>query len=179
MTCIVGIADKTGVMLGADSLGSTSNHRQVYRTPKLFRRGPYLIGSCGSYRVNQLLAHAWRPPVPEGNLDRFLATRFADTVWKALAKGGNLKVKNEVGEIYGEFLVAVSGRLYVAQADFSLIEPENGEAATGSGYEYAHGALVATRGRKRKTRILAALEAAAELEPHVGGPFHTAKQSKP
>lgn len=172
MTCIVGVSDGERVYMGADSLGSTAWTGDVFRTPKLFKRGPFLLGCCGDYRYTQLLMHAWDPPRPGKNIDKFVATELVDSIWHTLEAGGALHKSKGVGTTGGMCLLAYHGRVWRLEDNFGVIEPESGFTAMGSGEDLAMGSLHTTRGDRPKRRVRAALEAASAYDIHVGGPLH-------
>lgn len=172
MTCIVGIAEGGRVWMGADSLGSTAWTGDTFRTPKMFKRGPFLLGCCGDYRYTQLLTHAWDPPRPGKNVDKFVATELIDSVWETLSEGGALHKSKGVGSSEGQCLLGFAGRVWRLEDNFGVIEPASGFTAMGSGEELAMGSLHTTRGEKPKSRVRRALEAAAAFDIHVGGPLH-------
>jgi hypothetical protein len=111
VTAIVGLVHAGGVYVGGDS-GSSDGWRESVRTdPKVFRNGHYLMGFTTSFRMGQLLHHAFTPPAPAGRLDRFMATTFIDAVRDCLKTGGFAQKTNE-REAGGDFLVGVAGHLF-------------------------------------------------------------------
>lgn len=79
MTVIVGLINEGRVHIGGDSAGISGCRLTVRKDPKVFLNGPYVMGFCGSFRMGQLLHHAFKAPKPKGNdLDGFMTTRFVD-----------------------------------------------------------------------------------------------------
>ena len=58
MTCIVAIAEKNVVYVGADSLGSNGNKIITRKDTKIFIRKPFIFGFTSSYRMGQLLRYS-------------------------------------------------------------------------------------------------------------------------
>ena len=90
MTCIVGLVQKGTVYIGADSASVSGWTSRVTRLPKVFRRGPFLIGYTTSFRMGQLLEHALAVP-PQGDESddmRFMVTTFVESVRALLKERG-------------------------------------------------------------------------------------------
>lgn len=179
MTCIVAVEHDGTVYMGSDRAGSTSWSIGIVQAPKTFQNGPLLIGYTTSFRMGQILQYALDPPTHHltWDVDRWVALdlmaairgAFEDNVWHKVDNG---QAKG------GSFLVAVSGRCYEIQSDYSFSRTPTGEYATGSGYQYAFGSLHSTRGLDPALRVMHALEAAAEHCPSVAGPFDLITQTE-
>jgi ATP-dependent protease HslVU (ClpYQ) peptidase subunit len=175
VTCIVGLVDGNNVIMGADSAGvDGSLALSIRRDPKLVWRAPYLIGFTTSFRMGQLLAHAFKPPEPciGESVMRFMVVDFVDAVRACLKDGGFASKTNEQ-ESAGTFLVGFLGRVFWIENDYQVAEPDCGYAACGSGRDVALGSLHATRciGMPAEERVKKALEAAAAHNAAVHRPF--------
>ncbi|MDT0448486.1 hypothetical protein [Streptomyces hesseae] len=172
MTVIVGLAHNGRVHLGGDSAGVAGLRITVRRDPKVFRNGPYAMGFTTSFRMGQLLHHAFRAPRPKGDLDRFMTTVFVDKL-RACLKDGGWARKDSEQEQAGTFLVGIYGRLFTVYDDYQIAEPADGYAAVGCGGEFALGALHATAGLglKPRARLSLALTAAGYHSAGVSAPF--------
>ncbi|MFI1972061.1 hypothetical protein [Streptomyces cinnamoneus] len=172
MTVIVGLVQSGRVYLGGDSAGVSGLRITVRRDPKIFRNGPYAMGFTTSFRMGQLLHHAFKAPMPKGDLDRFMSTVFVDRLRKCLKDGGWAS-KDSEQEKAGTFLVGVQGRLFAVYDDYQIAEPADGYAAVGCGDEFALGALHATESLnlKPRKRLVLALEAASHHSAGVSAPF--------
>ncbi|MGW1072049.1 hypothetical protein [Streptomyces sp. NPDC002537] len=179
MTVIVGLVHKERVHLGGDSAGVAGLRLTVRRDTKIFRNGPYAMGFTTSFRMGQLLHHAFKAPRPKGDLDRFMTTVFVDKVRKCLKDGGWAR-KDSEQEKAGTFLVGVSGRLFAVYEDYQIAEPADGYAAVGCGGEFALGALHATAdlGLKPRDRLALALAAAGHHSAGVSEPFSYVTERK-
>lgn len=180
MTCIVAVETPTGVWMGGDRMAATWSNAIDLDQPKIFRNGPALIGSCGSVRQLQLLRYGLSVPTHSlsWDVDRWVAVDLSWAVLQMAEQWHASRVKDGVSQSHNS-LLAIQGRVYELQSDYSFTRCRSGEYAIGSGMEYAFGALHATRGDEPKARVLAALEAAAERCPTVGGPFDIEFQETP
>ena len=172
MTAIVGLAHNGRVYLGGDSAGTSGWDLTVRSDPKVFRNGPYAIGFTSSFRMGQLLRHAFQPPMPGADLDRFMTTTFIDAIRDCL-KAGGWASKTSDQEQGGEFLVGVCGRLFKICSDYQVAEAADGYDAAGCGDQAARGALFATADiqLKPRRRLEIALAAAEHFSGGVRGPF--------
>lgn len=149
MTAIVGAVnqDTKDVWMGCDSAVTSSDFSQFTKTSsKIFRNGPFLIGTCGSVRVGQLLQHSFKPPDhdPRWSIDKFMVTEFADKVRECLKKGGALSITNTNEEHiigYSNALVGYRGRLFHVYSDLQVTEPDTGFTAAGCAQDLGRGAL--------------------------------------
>lgn len=182
MTAIVGVEHRGKVIMGADAAATTGNYSFTQiATEKVWVSGIYIFGSCGSFRINQLLRYQMNIPqaLPhdERDVDEFMVTDFMDAAKQCLAEHGMVENHHNVDTIAddSDFLVGVRGRLYLVAMDFSVIRSATGYAATGSGYDLALGALYAvsniTNAPAPRTRVQLALEAAAAHNAAVAPPF--------
>lgn len=173
MTCVIGISEGGQVLMGADSLSASGYDVTMRRDPKLFQKGPFLIGFTDSYRMGQILRFnmAVEPPSESDDLFAYMATKFVDAARSALREGG-WTMKHDERESGGQFLVGLRGHLFVVESDFQVSMPHNGYEAVGCGAPYALGALYATEGEgTARDRIEIGLSAAAEFSAGVRGPW--------
>ena len=171
MTCIVGVEAGDRVYIGADGLGVGGHVINQRRDRKVFRRGPYVIGTTTSFRMQNLLAHSFKPPKPPRKaLARFMATTFIGALRECFVEGGwQLKDRERVEG--GTFLVGCGERLFAVYDDYQLAEYASGYIAVGSGEEFALGSLYSTTDREPRARVKLALQAAAQHCSTVGAPF--------
>ncbi|MEU1307866.1 hypothetical protein ABZ419_03065 [Streptomyces cinnamoneus] len=169
---IVGLVEEDRVHIGGDSAGISGCRLTVRKDPKVFRNGPYALGFCGSFRMGQLLHHAFKAPNPKGDLDAFMTTRFVNKLRTCLKEAGWARKESEQ-EKGGTFLVGVHGRLFIVYGDYQVAEPADGYAAVGCGNEFALGALhaTATVNLAPRERLTVALAAASHHSTDVCEPF--------
>ena len=172
MTCIVGLVSNGEVWMGADSWGGAHSFGNVRKDPKLFRRGPFLIGYTTSFRMGQLLQYKFSVPEigKEQDVFAYMATIFVDAVRACLKSGGFAKKKDEE-ESGGQFLVGYAGRLFTIESDYQVAEDVVSYAATGCGQDIALGSLFSTPLADPEFRLSVALEAAEAFSAGVRRPF--------
>lgn len=188
MTCIVGIRHDSGVLLGGDSVGCDSGgNAQMRRDPKVFLLNRHVaIGYTSSFRMGQLLRFNLQlPAIVDAVGDKVTTDEFEWAVKQfipacrtALKDGGY--ARSESGEDRGGFfLLAVRSRLFEIASDFQVGEPTPHYVSTGSGEQYAMGALHALMTpnapllNAKRARELAtkALEASVYHSAYVRPPF--------
>ncbi len=178
MTCIVGFAHDGNVWLGGDRAGVSGGTVLACAEPKVFRRGPFIMGYTSSFRMGQLLQYSLEVPpmAADDQVGRYMRTVFIDAVRNLFSAGGYREKKDE-REKGGAFLVGFAGRLWQVDDDFQVTRFGDSYAAVGSGADYALGALAgfhALPGILFLTPhqvLLAALSAAAHHNAYVRGPF--------
>ena len=172
MTAVVGLVHDGRVHLGADSALTAGWALTISAQPKVFRRGPYVIGTSGSPRMAQVMRYSFEPPPLDGEPHRFMATAFIDAMRQVLKDAGVATKTADQEATGGSFaLVGIAGRLFEIQSDYQVSESVDGFAAIGSGFEPCLGALHATPGRPVRERLRIALEAAERFNAAVHGPF--------
>lgn len=176
MTCIVGLVKKDTVWIGGDSAGTASNmHQRVRADKKVFIRGEFIFGFCGSFRMGQLLQYTLKlPKHPAGKPDfKYLVNEFIDAVRDCIMTENKKAGSKKDEELYPYFLFGYRGQLYGVQGDYQVSKPEEGFDAVGSGADIAMGAMHAsTKVSDPKKRIIMALEASAKNNAAVRPPFH-------
>ena len=175
MTCIVALRRNDTVWLGGDSAGTMTNMMQVIRKDKkVFIRGEFLIGFCGSFRMGQLLRHTLVLPTQvEGQEDIvFMVNDFVDAVRKCLLEENAKAEARPEERLFPDFLVGYRGHIYNVSPDYQVGEPEDNFDAIGSGADLARGALHVMQSiHDPEERIIAALEASAHGNAAVRPPF--------
>lgn len=184
MTCLVAIRKNNEVTVGGDSAESDHWTVSVREDPKFFARGPYIIGFAGSIRIGQIVRFKMRMPKPRQtdlrNSDtmlKFMSTRFIDELTIAINENGSLVVSEEDGNNMASnsgLIVCIAGHMFMVQSDMAVCTTTKDYIAMGSGDNFALGSLYATENSRQSsaTRVLKALEAAAEFSTTVSGPFH-------
>jgi ATP-dependent protease HslVU (ClpYQ) peptidase subunit len=179
MTCIVGYTNGKNVWMGGDSAGTAGNMNQRIRADKkVFIRGEFLIGFCGSFRMGDLLKHTLEIPATSGvtDPDAFMVNDFVDSLRNCLEAENKKAGLTGNDKLYPSILVGFRGRLYNIEGDYQCGRPEDGYDSVGSGSNVAMGAMHASRSEKTPSkRITAALEAAARNDAAVRPPFHILK----
>jgi ATP-dependent protease HslVU (ClpYQ) peptidase subunit len=180
MTCIVAIAQNGTVYMGSDHAASDDKSGWIVsrKEPKCFKTGQYGIAFTDSFRMGQILQYSWTPPKytptkTNSGLDKFMRTKFIDSVKQAFKDNGYGSIGSSSEEDTGGiFIVGLEGRLFTIDEDFHVGEAVVNYMAEGSGGQIALGALHATKNQKNpKLRLKAALEAATEFNMSVAAPY--------
>lgn len=174
MTCVLAVPTGDGkVCMGADSAGVRWLDLTIRADEKVFVNPPFIMGFTSSFRMGQLLRHAFSPPYHQHDVsvEKYMCTTFVDAVRACLKAGGFAKKDDDV-ETGGTFIVGYRGRVCVVEGDYQVAIPADGYAAVGCGDQIAHGVLWATRGRSAQERVRLALEAAEHFSAGVRSPFH-------
>ena len=172
MTCVVGLVQKGTVYIGVDAAAVSGWTRRETRLPKVFRRGPFLIGYTTSFRMGQLLEHHLVVPQQNGEESEmeFMVKRFVEAVRPLLKEKGFTKIESNT-EHGGQFLVGYRGHLYTVDSDFQVGEMADRFDAIGSGAEFALGALKALERLPPVARVKHALRIACHFNMGVCAPF--------
>jgi ATP-dependent protease HslVU (ClpYQ) peptidase subunit len=174
MSCVVGVVDRGGVCMGADSAITGGNGISIQGpgTAKLFRAGPLLIGTAGTLLSAQLVRCMVAVELEDEDAAGFLMRVWAPAAAVALKDGGSWKAEppNDAG-CGGEFMVAVGRQLFTVGQDMCVQEEGRGFSAIGSGAMAALGSLYSTEGQPPDDRVRTALAAAAEFCDGVRPPF--------
>jgi hypothetical protein len=159
MTAIAGIVNAGVVWLGGDSACTNEKtfELMIQARAKVFKRGPFVIGGCGTAVWCELLARL-RPPAD------------AQLAWltNAVSEAGHRPDASDAA------LVGFRGRLYSFEADGAAVYMlAGGFGAEGSGSPAVYGALFALRSTAMtpRRRLAIALEAAESRFANVRRPF--------
>lgn len=179
ITCIVGKVTKDGcVLIGGDSAGVSGLSVMVRKDFKVFTKGGFAYGFCGSFRMGQLLAWEFQSPAHAADIsvDQYIRTTWIDAVRASFNRGGYLLRENNQ-EYGGTFMVGYRGRLFTVHGDFQVGESIHDFNAIGCGDDLALGAMYALRDSKLsdEERLGVALEAAQEFNGGVRAPFSFVK----
>jgi 20S proteasome alpha/beta subunit len=149
MSVVVGVKFNGGVILAGDSQWSDDNSNRLGAQSKVHSLSDTLaIGYVGSARFGQILqfhlSELEDPFLPrDGRDEEYWAVReFIPYLRAVTEEQGHLHIKHNA-EHFGEsaFLLAVRGRLFLVENDFSVSEHSLAYEAVGSGGENAIGAL--------------------------------------
>lgn len=183
MTCIVALINENKVFLGGDAAASDDKSGLIFQRtdPKVFKVGQFGIGFVDSFRMGQILQYSWTPPIYKPtsgyrNLDKFLRTRFVESVKESFKENGygNQNPGTEDGDEGGIFIITVqgAGRIFTMDSDFHIGEADVQYMAEGAGQELALGSLYSTAQIKTpRKRVRMALEAATKFNMSVRPPF--------
>ncbi len=176
MTLIIAETETEQVVMGADSVAGTGEEVYTYpHHPKIFERGPYLVGSCGLARIGQILHYLvdWPEPPATDDLLPFLVRELVPEIRRGVTDAG---AAEEGRWILGDktvVLVALHAQIFVVGADLIVLRSD-GVSCIGSGRHMAYpttSALKAVGVEPAAKRIEMTLEAVAKHSPLVGPPW--------
>lgn len=183
MTCIVGLEHEGKVWMGGDAASVADLSIVTYRDPKVFilhsphTKHDFLIGYTSSFRMGQIIKHAFIPPsgLYALGIEKYLTTCFTDAL-RALFKKKGFNSDETESSKGGNFLIGYGGHLWEMNDDFHIGSPGSGGVgsfyyAIGAASEIALGALYATSGDEPKNRCFKVLGASAEFCSAVRPPF--------
>lgn len=176
MTVIVGLERDGKIYMGADGMATWGNKTVIMTTPKIGKKGEFLLGGAGNLGSLQLLHYGFTmPPVMEKQEQIvYLINEFAPAFRKKLKECGFLEIDKSKETVSNSFLIGFRGMLFSVSGDLSMVQHADGYASVGSGSEFALGVLHAYRNDKKikpEELIKKALEAAAHHNPYVQEPF--------
>ena len=182
MTCIVGMVHNGHTYVGADSSAVSHLVIRTIKNPKVFRRGPFVIGYTTSFRMGQLLEYWLDVPEKskEQSFQEYMVKDFAEAV-RSLFKEKGFSTVESNSETGGQFLIGYGDHLYAMHGDFQVAEMTDGFDAVGCGDEFALGALMALSNYNDPVeRIVKSLEIASYFSAGVCPPFNvlSTKQEK-
>lgn len=184
MTCIIGLRRGSHIWIGGDSTGISDDGWGgivPIETPKVWKIGPFVFGSSGSWRaiqvvqhkleVNKLLSTSRHPN--DRITEKFMVRDLVPAIRRLLEEQGFSEKKNEKSSQGAEFLIGVNDKLFLFQSDYAVVEISAPFTAIGSGQYVATGALeiLTQNTRLNSTTIITrALEATDKHLNTVGPP---------
>jgi hypothetical protein len=177
MTCIVGLVSDGIVYMGGDSASVSGWDMGLVRYPKVFAVGNFLMGITGHPRFRHILKyHLVIPDHPDGmSLEEYIVLPLTGSIREAAKAAGYAKKENERESIESDVLIGYRGELFELQgSQYQVIQTTKSYHAVGCGNQIALGSLYSTEGVyvSSQARVLRALEASAEFNMGVRGPFH-------
>jgi ATP-dependent protease HslVU (ClpYQ) peptidase subunit len=175
MTCVGGIEDRRTVILGADSAAAAGDEIYTLDLPKVFARGAYLFGYCGSYRIGQILRYRVELPEPPiaGELEPFFIRELIPAIRHAVEKDGAAGPGRAFLGEKTTILMGCRAQLWCIMSDLTVV-PAGPFAAIGSGRLRAYAALHALQAvaiEPAQRRLKLALEASAAFTSSVRPPW--------
>lgn len=167
MTCIVGIKDKAGIYIGADSSVSAGNTQYaISNNKKLFIDKDMIFGMAGEYAVCQEFQYRFASPDCDADRDplEYMLNSFAPALREHFAT-----VFSGDNEFY--IIIGFRGRLFQLDKNYTVIETPLNFDTIGSGEDVARGVLFATPDLPPQKRIKLALAAAEKFTCFVRKPF--------
>lgn len=189
MTTVLGIQIKGACLLGADSQITEDNFRTMSsKTPKIVRRGKYLIAITGDTRPGDILTYNWRPPTFRMSDDpvQHMGKKVIPSIIAAFNENGykwdDMDEKKDAGF---DYLIAFNGNLFHIACDMSFIQADNHIYGLGSGGQLAFGYLngvlenISNKSTdKLDSLVRQAIEFASQFDVNTGGDIQIELQRK-
>ena len=183
MTTIAAIQGDGWVVIGADSQSTLNDYRALNMVgEKVYNNNGILIAGAGMGRGLDLMHKGWQAPKPPRNvktpeqLDQWMVYGFMPAVRQLFVESGyDMKDLGDHARHDSAFIVAVNGTAYYIDDDYSVDRDIRGYMTTGSGGDYATGALYAQgpkmfRSIDAATKALTtAVNAAKDFDVYSGG----------
>jgi ATP-dependent protease HslVU (ClpYQ) peptidase subunit len=175
MSCVVGIARKDVILIGADLYSCRDNRVMIDVDQKVFGvQGKMIVGYSGNRRAGQVVEQdlhiprrrkAWSDAqfITKSILPQIVRTIRQHRIYENDEK----KTPPDI-----TFLIAYMGSLYRVESAMDISIPKDGYDAIGAGEEYALGSLFSTKKqRDQAKRVQVALQAGAKHCPWVSDGF--------
>ena len=132
-------------MLAADSQITEDNLRTIsLTTPKIIKKGRYLLGITGDTRPGDILTYNWNPPAIPRNTDpvQHMGKRVIPSIMDAFSTNGYHNYNNNDDKDGGfDYLLAFNAQLFHIACDLSFIQSHLNYYGIGSGGQFATGFL--------------------------------------
>lgn len=174
MTAIVAIVENGRIWMGGDSAGSNAHMISDRKDEKVFVKGKFIFGGCGSFRMLQILKWSFKPPVQKKTMsdEEYMMTVFVNALRKCFIEQGYGKILPGMDHKHqSQFMVGYKENLYCIQGDFQVSMLHDNFYAIGSGDDTCIGSLFSTKKKPVETRLKLALAAAEYRNVGVRRPF--------
>lgn len=185
MTTIAAIQGDGWAVIGADSRITDDGRMYEFPYGKIALNNGIYIAGAGTMRGLNILHHGWKAPSPtlRESLNSFMSKKFIPQMRKAFIDAGyDMKEDGDAAGHDTEFLIAVKGRVYRVNEDYSWDVDTRGVYCSGSGGDYAAGVLEVLRAHAAKTPAAAvrmvkrAIGVAEKFDTNTGGTIHVVTQ---
>ena len=189
MTTLLGVQIKGACLLGADAQITEDNFKTLSSgTPKIVKRGRYLIGITGDTRPGDILTYNWRPPTFRNSDDpiQHMGKKVIPSIIKAFNEGGyKWDDKDDKSDSGFDYLIAFNGNLFHIACDMSFIQADNHIYGLGSGgqlaFGYLNGSLENIKVKSTETLdslVRRAIQFASQFDVNTGGDIQIELQRK-
>jgi ATP-dependent protease HslVU (ClpYQ) peptidase subunit len=149
MTTIAAVQGNGWVAMGSDTQGTYNDAKALnMKGDKIYDNNGILIAGCGMGRGLDLMHKAWVAPKPRKSrmtvdeLDIWMARTFIPKMRQLFIDSGyDMKDDGDFAQHESVFLIAVQGTLYIIDDDYSFDREVRGTITSGSGGDFAQGAL--------------------------------------
>lgn len=133
MSCIVACLARDKIYMGSDSCVSTCSEQRTKTGSKIFKKGPYIIGTTGYPRPSQVIQNYWEPSSYKD---------IQESIKDILSKHGCITNSEEGVEIMNmQMLIGYRNIIFEITNDFTKIDYIDDYGAVGCGRPYALGSF--------------------------------------
>lgn len=181
MTLVVGIVHQGEVWMGSDSACCDDNQRQIIATPKMCRKGEFLIGCAGTLRATHIVQYHLELPQQgqEQDVHEFICRDVAEAIRECFVKHDCIESDKGATKLDANILIGYRGRLFAVHTSWQVVEDATPYHSIGSAYPNANGALYALERAAPELppllRLELVLETASAQVMDVAPPFHIEK----
>jgi len=156
--------------IAGDRAGSNGFTKMTCKDSKVFKKGDFIFGFAGSFRMGQIIKHKF--DIPERgvheDLEHYIYNKFIKGLKKSFKDNGYGIEKNEDknGDVGGNFIFLIESRIFEMQGDFSILESKDDFTAIGSGEFHAMAAmavLMEHSGLKPKEKLKEAMRVVSKF----------------
>jgi len=162
VTTIIMVQEEDDVLLGWDSLLSRGNESGVLVQTKFVENGGVVMGVTGGINALDMLQYSDLPEYEGQPARKWLVTTWVPAVWERVRELPGLT--DEQGQVNFGLLAVVDGEGFEFDSLLSPYQLVEGIYTSGSGADYARGALFAG------ADVMEALQIACRIDPYSGGP---------
>lgn len=170
MTTIVMVQEEDDVVIGWDSLMTRGNESGVLVQTKFFENGGVVMGITGGVNAIDMLQYGDLPEYEGQPARKWLVTTWVPAVWEKVRSLPGLQ--DDEGQVNFGLLAVVDGEAFEFDSWLSPYQLVEGIYTSGSGADYARGALFAG------ADVMEALRIACRIDPYSGGPMFVTHASK-
>ena len=174
MTTLIAVKHSKGVTFAADTQ-ATGENGDIYRVVKIREIGPFIIGSAGDCAPSDIALHLWKPPVctakDKEDLLHFMIVKVIPSLKKVFKDNDyEYNPAPEAKQDGFTLILAIHGEIFIVEKEFDVSMPQFNVAGTGTGANYAIGAI------RAGATVNKALEIAAENDTFSSAPFTIIEQ---
>ena len=148
MTCIVGINTGRKIIIAGDRMGSNGFTYLQDKKPKVFKKGNFIFGISGSYRVMQIIANNFEAPkrFVGQETDDYIYNTVTNYIFRLLDSNNALALVDGEKSFGGTVFIGYEKELYKLCSNFQININSKNYDTTGSGTHHAMASLYSTAG---------------------------------
>lgn len=175
-TAIAALIDKKNKItyIAADSQGSDSSIKGMYKNTKVFTNGIITFAGTGSYMDIQVLKYDLSPRrmIETETVEDYVYKYLVKEIKKVLKDNQRIVSDSNIESLESVFIIAVKDRIFILQSDLSILEPKDPYLADGSGRRHMQASIetqLVLKVEDYKEILKNALEITSKFVMSVGG----------